>query len=171
MPLNKVLNKIIDLPEAESLMKVWKSQGKEVVFTNGCFDILHRGHVVYLAKAAGLGDKLMVAVNSDASVKRQGKGENRPINPAESRALLIAALGFVDAVIVFDQDTPFEVIKTLVPSVLVKGADYDAHCEDESNKKYIVGSKEVKEAGGSVHTIDLEEGYSTTNIIEKAKGR
>lgn len=169
-PLQKIQNKVVSRYLAQERASSWKSLGSEVVFTNGCFDILHRGHVVYLAKAASMGERLIVAVNSDASVKRQGKDENRPVNPEESRALLIAALEFVHAVVIFDEDTPLNLITELSPTILVKGADYDADCVDETSNKYIVGSKEVKLTGGTVHTIELEEGYSTTNIIRKVQG-
>ncbi|MCR5645010.1 MAG: D-glycero-beta-D-manno-heptose 1-phosphate adenylyltransferase [Bacteroidales bacterium] len=130
----------------------------KVVFTNGCFDILHRGHVEYLAKAADLGDILVVGLNTDASVRRL-KGEGRPVNNQEARALVLASLSFVDAVVLFDDDTPYNLIKTLRPDVLVKGADYQP--ED------IVGYDIVTSYGGTVTTIPLVEGYSTTNFIER----
>lgn len=144
-----------------------KKQGKKVVFTNGCFDILHLGHVSYLAQAADLGDFLVVALNDDASVRAQNKGENRPINPENARALLLASLSFVDAVILFEEQTPLQVILEIQPDVLVKGADYDAKEKDEHSKKYIVGSKEVLAIGGDVKTIDLVPNYSTTSLFEK----
>jgi len=134
----------------------WKDQ--KVVFTNGCFDILHLGHVDYLEKAAAKGDRLIVALNTDASVS-QLKGPNRPVNNENARARLIAALSFVDAVTFFSDDTPFSLIKELIPDVLVKGSDY--------NISNIVGADVVMENGGKVETIDLVEGYSTTNIINK----
>lgn len=130
----------------------------KVVFTNGCFDILHRGHVEYLAKAADLGDILVVGLNTDASVRRL-KGEGRPVNNQEARALVLASLSFVDAVVLFDDDTPYNLIKTLRPDVLVKGADYQP--ED------IVGYDIVTSYGGTVTTIPLVEGYSTTNFIDR----
>lgn len=130
----------------------------KVVFTNGCFDILHRGHVEYLAKAADLGDILVVGLNTDASVRRL-KGEGRPVNNQEARALVLASLSFVDAVVLFDDDTPYNLIKTLRPDVLVKGADYQPEA--------IVGYDIVTSYGGTVTTIPLVEGYSTTNFIER----
>lgn len=160
----QIQNKIASQDEAKAITTSWKNNSEIVVFTNGCFDILHKGHVAYLAKAASLGDYLVVGVNADESVRRL-KGESRPVNDQISRALVLAALESVDLVIIFDHDTPKELIEFLEPSVLVKGADYDANVIDENNPKYIVGSKAVKEAGGSVVTIELEEGFSTSNII------
>ncbi len=138
----------------------WKDAGLDVVFTNGCFDILHLGHVDYLEKARAKGNRLIVAVNEDSSVKKL-KGKNRPINDENARARLIAALGFVDAVVLFGEDTPLELIGELIPDVLVKGNDYKI-----SN---IVGADIVIENGGKVETIDLVDGYSTTKIVEQIK--
>ncbi|MDX1652998.1 MAG: D-glycero-beta-D-manno-heptose 1-phosphate adenylyltransferase [Brumimicrobium sp.] len=165
----RIRHKIVTQEEARTIIEAWRSDDKEVVFTNGCFDILHRGHVTYLGKAAAMGDFLVIGVNSDSSVKRQNKGPERPVNDEESRALVLASLAFVDLVVVFENDTPLDLIKMLKPSMLVKGADYDAEETDENHPRYIVGSKEVKEHGGSVVTIDLEEGYSTTGIIRKIR--
>lgn len=148
----------------------WKSLGEKVVFTNGCFDILHEGHVTYLAQAADFGSKLVVALNTDTSVKRQGKGPERPINPESARALLIASLGFVDGVVLFDEDTPEKVIAQLSPSVLVKGADYDPNETDPTSKKYIVGREWVLNHAGEVKTVSLVPGFSTTNIVKKLQG-
>jgi D-glycero-beta-D-manno-heptose 1-phosphate adenylyltransferase len=167
--LNDVTSKIQDLETAKATVKRWKETGETVVFTNGCFDILHRGHVTYLAQSADLGTKLVVALNTDASVKRQGKGEERPVNPEIARSLVMASLGFVDLVVLFDGDTPLHEVVALQPSVLVKGADYDANETDPSKKTYIVGSKEVRENGGEIKTIGLVEGFSTTSIIQKLK--
>lgn len=147
----------------------WKLNHQKVVFTNGVFDIIHRGHIEYLAEAASCGDKFIVAVNADESVKRLGKGTSRPLQDENSRALIIAALAFVDAVIVFDDDTPFNLISELIPDVLIKGGDYDANCVDASNKKYIVGSDLVKKNSGEVKVIQFIEGYSTTKIEKKIK--
>ncbi len=147
----------------------WKQTDKKVVFTNGVFDIIHRGHIEYLAEAASCGDKFVVAVNADKSVKRLGKGDSRPLQDENSRALIIAALAFVDAVIVFNDDTPFNLISEITPDVLIKGGDYDADCTDPDNKKYIVGSDVVKRNGGNVEVIQFVEGYSTTKIEEKIK--
>jgi rfaE bifunctional protein nucleotidyltransferase chain/domain len=149
-------DKIYSLDTLLIKRKEWKDQ--KVVFTNGCFDILHLGHVDYLEKAATKGDKLIVALNTDASVSKL-KGPNRPVNNENARARLIAALSFVDAVTFFSDDTPFSLIKELMPDILVKGSDYKI-----SN---IVGADIVIGNGGKVETIDLVEGYSTTNIINK----
>ncbi|HTJ11986.1 MAG TPA: D-glycero-beta-D-manno-heptose 1-phosphate adenylyltransferase [Dinghuibacter sp.] len=131
---------------------------RKIVFTNGCFDILHRGHIDCLGKAATFGDFLVVGVNSDASTKRL-KGPQRPINKEGDRLLLLAALEFVDAVILFDEDTPYELITAVKPDVLAKGGDYQIDT--------IVGAKEVLGWGGAVEVIPYEQGYSTTGIIEK----
>jgi rfaE bifunctional protein nucleotidyltransferase chain/domain len=152
--------KICFLDEATARIEGWKKEGLKIVFTNGCFDILHIGHADYLEKAAALGDKLVIGLNSDDSVRRL-KGESRPVNPEFARARLLAALQFVDLVVVFEQDTPLELIKTLMPDVLVKGSDYGI--------ENIVGAKEVMANGGEVKTVELTEGFSTTKIIEKAK--
>lgn len=165
----QIRNKVTSLDEMTQRILDWKQAGEKVVFTNGCFDILHEGHVTYLSKAADLGTRLVVALNTDASVRRQGKGPERPINPENSRALLIAALGFVDGVVLFDEDTPLHVIEKLVPSVLVKGADYDAGETNPADKKYIVGRETVLAHGGEVKTVSLVEGFSTTNIVRKLK--
>lgn len=165
----KIQHKIVSQEEATTIVNSWRDSDRDVVFTNGCFDILHRGHVCYLGKAAGLGDFLVVGLNTDASVKRQNKGSNRPVNDEESRALVLASLAFVDMIILFENDTPEELIELLNPSILVKGADYDAEETDPDEKKYIVGSKQVLANGGQVQTIELEEGFSTTSIIDKLK--
>jgi rfaE bifunctional protein nucleotidyltransferase chain/domain len=148
---------------------LWKLKGEKVVFTNGCFDILHPGHVTYLAQAASLGNKLIVGLNSDDSVRSLNKDANRPINNEEARALVLAALGFVDAVVVFNDKTPQELIQKISPDVLVKGGDYDANEEDKNSKRYIVGSSFVQSYGGLVQTIDLVDGFSTTSLIAKMK--
>ena len=156
----------------ESLLKpliVWRFKGDKIVFTNGCFDIIHRGHIDYLAKASDLGGQLIVGINSDASVKRQGKGNARPLQDEMTRAMILASLHFVTGVIIFDEDTPEELIKFVNPEVLVKGADYDVNEKDRSSKKYIVGSDHVKANGGEVKTIEFLEGFSTTSIEEKIK--
>ena len=162
-------NKIVSLEDAKRRVNMWHLKNDKVVFTNGCFDILHKGHVTYLAKSAELGDRLIVAINTDASVREQGKGENRPINPEDARATVLAALGFVDLVVFFNENTPLNLIELLQPDVLVKGADYDPTETDKSSKKYIVGSDIVKQNGGEVIAIQLVDGYSTTSIIEKSK--
>lgn len=166
---NKIQRKILSLDQAIKQVESWKEGGEKIVFTNGCFDILHKGHVEYLAKAADFGSRLIVAVNSDDSVKRLGKDKNRPIQIEESRALIIASLQVVDAVIVFNEDTPYDLIKTIFPDVLVKGGDYNPEETNPSSKTYIVGSDVVKKNGGEVKIISLVEGYSTTNIVSKLK--
>src|ERR1700744_986607 len=118
-----LLDKICDLPKIKSLVSSWQSEGKKVVFTNGVFDLLHIGHITYMAKASELGDKLIIGLNSDNSVKRI-KGDDRPVNDQDSRAALLAALFFVDAIVLFEEDTPLNLISTLLPDILVKGADY-----------------------------------------------
>lgn len=165
----QVKHKVTSVEEMKERILEWKNSGEKVVFTNGCFDILHEGHVTYLAKAADFGSKLIIAINTDASVKRQGKGEERPINPESSRALILASLGFVDGVVFFDEDTPVSLIESLKPDVLVKGADYDADEENPSGKKYIVGRETILANGGEVKTVALVEGFSTTNIVKKLK--
>lgn len=154
--LTTIKNKLLSREALETKLAEWRSAGETIVFTNGCFDILHRGHVEYLAQAADLGDKLIVGLNTDASVKRL-KGESRPINDEKSRALLLSALQFVDVVVFFDEDTPYELIKQVQPDILVKGNDY--------KPEEIVGYDIVTAKGGKVLTIDLVEGFSTTNII------
>ncbi len=153
-------NKIKSLNELKSLIKQWQEAGDEVVFTNGCFDILHLGHIDYLEKSRALGNKLVIGLNSDNSVRRI-KGEERPLNNEYSRARILAALSFVDAVVFFSEDTPKELISQLLPNILVKGNDYLA--------ENIVGADIVKKNGGRVKTISLVDGYSTTNIVEKIK--
>jgi len=154
--LKIIKNKIIGMDELPKRLQQWRSQGFSVVFTNGCFDLLHRGHVEYLAKAADKGDVLVVGLNTDASVKRL-KGERRPINKEADRALLLAALSMVDAVVLFGEDTPYELIKAVRPDVLVKGADY--------KPEEIVGYDIVTSFGGKVETVEFVEGYSTTKIL------
>jgi rfaE bifunctional protein nucleotidyltransferase chain/domain len=163
-------SRIVTLEEAQRKIGIWRMKDETIVFTNGCFDILHKGHVTYLAKAADLGNRLVVGINSDASVRKQGKGEERPINPEDARQTLLASLTFVDLVILFEGDTPEGLIKTLLPDVLVKGADYDPSETDKNSKKYIVGSDIVRAHRGNVAVIDLEEGFSTTGIVKKLKG-
>jgi len=162
-----IKNKIISYSSLPEVKEQW--QNKKVVFTNGCFDILHQGHITYLAQTADLGDKLIVGINSDDSVKMLDKGTTRPLQDEYSRALIIASLSFVDAVIIFDEATPLQLITTLQPQVLVKGGDYDSAINDSSDKKYIVGSDVVKQNGGEVVVVPFLPGYSTTRIEEKIK--
>lgn len=161
--------KFFELSALKQQVESWKAQGEKVVFTNGCFDILHLGHVTYLQGAAAMGTKLVVAVNSDFSVKTLGKGDERPINPEQARAFVIAALQMVDAVVLFEGNTPIQIIESIVPSVLVKGADYDPMETDSTKKTYIVGRECVLNAGGEVKVVELVQGFSTTSILQKAK--
>ncbi len=158
---NRTEDKIVTLAQGIELRKQWEANGEKVVFTNGCFDILHLGHVDYLEKSSEFGTRLIVAVNSDASVRTLEKGVERPVNSEYARARLIAALGFVSMVIIFGESTPLELIQSLSPDVLVKGDDYTIET--------IVGAKEVIAAGGEVKTIALVPDYSTTKIIQKLK--
>lgn len=167
--LTYLQSKIVSLDEARRRVAMWQMKGDRVVFTNGCFDILHKGHVTYLAEAAELGDRLIVALNTDASVKQQGKGDDRPVNDQDARGIVLAALGFVDLVLYFDDQTPLELIKELLPDILVKGADYDPNETDPTSKRYMVGSDVVRKNGGDVIAIDLVEGFSTTSIISRLK--
>jgi D-beta-D-heptose 7-phosphate kinase/D-beta-D-heptose 1-phosphate adenosyltransferase len=139
----------------------WKTAGKTVVFTNGCYDILHPGHVRLLERARALGDVLVLALNTDDSVQRL-KGPSRPILDEQTRARLALQLEAVDGVVLFDEDTPRELIAAVLPDILVKGADW-AH--------FIAGREEVEAAGGRVEALPLEPGYSTTNLVEVALGR
>ena len=150
--------KIKDLEETKKEITGLKQQGKKIVFTNGCFDIIHPGHIRYLYAACRLGDHLIVAVNSDRSV-RAIKGEKRPVLNENVRAEILAAIGFVDSVIIFDEETPYSVIDFLRPDILVKGGDW---AED-----MIVGSDLVKSRGGKVIALPFEKGFSTTAIINK----
>ncbi len=159
----KIENKIMNSAQVEAKAKRWQTRGKKIVFTNGCFDILHYGHVHYLADAKNLGDYLVVGINSSASVKRL-KGANRPINDDFTRFHLLAALKFVDAVVVFGDngdDTPLELIKKINPAILVKGGDWQP--------EQIVGSDFVLSNGGEVKSLPFVAGYSTTNIEKKIK--
>ena len=152
--------KVFSLPALVEKINQWRSLGETIAFTNGCFDILHEGHLYSLGQAAKEADHLIVGVNSDSSVKKL-KGESRPINSQQSRAKVLASLLITDAVIIFEEDTPLELIKTILPDVLVKGGDYKA--ED------IAGAKEVIANGGKVAINPLLEGFSTTTIISKMK--
>ncbi|HSU17591.1 D-glycero-beta-D-manno-heptose 1-phosphate adenylyltransferase [Longimicrobium sp.] len=145
----------------ELLARLGRPRSARVVFTNGVFDVLHRGHVDYLSRARSLGDLLVVAVNTDDSVRRLGKGDDRPINPQDDRAYVLAGLESVGFVTLFDEDTPRELIATLLPDVLVKGGDY--------TRDTIVGADEVEAAGGRVETIPLVPGRSTTGILQRVR--
>ncbi len=167
--LESLFGKIGSLQDIAKQVDLWKMKGEKIVLTNGCFDILHVGHVTYLTQAASLGTKLVVALNTDESVKRLGKGDDRPINSQDARAQVIAALGAVDGVLFFNDDTPLQLIEQIQPDVLVKGADYDPNETDVSSKKYIVGREAVIANGGKVVAIDLVPGYSTTAILDKVR--
>jgi len=150
--------RIVRVGESCVRLEGWKREGKKIVFTNGCFDLVHRGHLDYLAQAASLGDKLIVGLNTDNSVKRL-KGASRPVVDEYSRAFLLASLCFVDAVMLFDEDTPYNLIQTVQPDILVKGADYQIDS--------IVGADIVKGKGGTVATLEFLPDFSTTAMIEK----
>lgn len=150
--------KIHTTEDATKVVQQWKAAGLCVVFTNGCFDLLHRGHISYLSDAAALGDKLIIGVNSDQSVQKL-KGPNRPLQDEMSRLEILAALEFVDGVVLFSEDTPLELLEQLIPDVLVKGGDY--------TKEGIVGAELVEKHGGEVKVIPFLEGYSTTSIEQK----
>lgn len=157
--ITEIQNKIFSSKQDFSiLLKTWKTLNKKIVFTNGCFDILHRGHADYLARAASLGDVLAVGLNTDKSVRKL-KGSSRPIVDEYSRAFLLSSFSFVDAVILFDEDTPFDLIHFIQPDILVKGSDY--------KEENIVGADIVKAKGGSIITIDFVPGFSTTEIINR----
>ena len=156
--LDIINRKIVDLNTLQHKLYRWRFLSKKIVFTNGCFDILHLGHIDYLSKASDLGDILIIGVNSDASTRKL-KGPNRPINDEKQRSVLLAALHFIDSVIVFDDPTPLELIKFIKPDVLVKGSDY--------NLSNIVGADVVQSYNGLVKTIEFLPGYSTTMIEEK----
>lgn len=155
--LSAVAEKIKNRNDLCTLAQQWRKEGKRIVFTNGCFDILHRGHLQILGEAAMSGDKLVVGLNTDASVKRL-KGEQRPVNDESFRALMMASLQLVDAVTLFDEDTPLELIRALEPDVIVKGGDYKT--------ENVVGAKEVMQRGGEVKIVPFVQGYSTTALIE-----
>jgi len=152
--------KIVSLSELKDLTDSWKAEGKKIVFTNGCFDLLHAGHVAYLSEAADLGDKLIVGLNSDQSVSCI-KGPQRPVNSESTRSTLLASMFFIDAVVLFGDDTPLELIKTVLPDILVKGGDYTVES--------IVGAKETIANGGKVEVLSFLPGFSSTAIIEKIK--
>lgn len=158
--INAIETKIMTLPHVLARVAAWRVTGKSISFTNGCFDILHEGHIFSLSAAAKEADYLIVGVNSDKSVKKL-KGPDRPVNNERSRALILANLAVVDAVVVFEEDTPFELISAIMPDVLVKGGDYTV--------EQIVGSKQVIEAGGRVVINPIVEGFSTTGIIQHIK--
>lgn len=159
-PAHDLQTKILSLSDLRQKATEWRKSGKTIVFTNGCFDVLHAGHITSLAEAAKQGDILVVGLNADVSVKKL-KGETRPVNDEKARATVMAALGVVDAVTIFSEPTPRELIVSIMPDVLVKGGDYKV--------EEIAGAKEVIENGGKVVINPILEGFSTTAIIEKMK--
>ena len=166
--LEAINTKIGTREQLISQKEIWSVQGKKVVFTNGCFDLMHRGHFTYLAEAAAFGDVLVVGLNSDSSVKAL-KGASRPIHNENDRAFQLAALSFVDFVVIFEEETPIDLITVLEPDVLVKGGDYDPKETDPNASNYIVGSKEQALRGKETVAIDFVEGYSTSSLIDKIK--
>lgn len=156
----QIANKIYTTDRLLNQINAWRVLNKKIVFTNGVFDILHNGHIASLSEAASYGDMLIVGVNADASVKKL-KGLTRPVNDENARALLLASLLQTDAVIIFEEDTPLELIKTIMPNVLVKGGDYTI--------EQIAGAKEVLAAGGEVKIASIIDGISTTKIIDELK--
>ena len=158
--LNKLKAKILNIKDLAKIINEWRLNGDKIVFTNGCFDLIHLGHLEILARSADLGDKLIVAINSDMSIKKI-KGNSRPIIEEDSRAKQLAAIEFIDAVILFNEDTPYNLINILKPDVLTKGGDY--------KKNDIVGNELINKEQGDVVIIPLTQGYSTTSILEKIK--
>jgi len=158
--LEIISGKVFNLPALKRQLSIWRFFQKKIVFTNGCFDILHLGHIDYLSNAKNLGDKLLIGLNTDESVKNI-KGIHRPVTDQNARAMLLASLTFVDGVILFNESTPYNLIEEIKPDILVKGSDYLIND--------IVGADIVKKNGGQIVTIDFLNGYSTTTIIEKIK--
>lgn len=152
------MNKVIPIEDCNHFFKKLKSENKKIVFTNGCFDLLHPGHVDYLRKARKLGDTLVIGLNSDESIKNI-KGSNRPINDVKFRTTMLSAFSFVDYIVVFTDDTPKKLIQEVIPNILVKGGDY--------NEENIVGADIVKKNGGIVTTIPFLDGFSSSSIISK----
>ncbi len=158
--LKKIKNKIFSIKNLITQVNTWKQSNQKIVFTNGCFDIIHKGHIEVLARTADLGDKLIIGLNSDNSIQKL-KGEKRPIIDENSRIILLAALDFVDAIILFSEETPLNLITTLKPDILAKGGDYKVDT--------IVGHEVVQKNGGKVVLIPFVDGFSSTNIINKIK--
>ncbi len=158
MKLDIIKSKILSGIELERTLAFWRFKNLKIVFSNGCFDILHAGHIDYLAKAKDEGDILIIGLNTDASVSRL-KGPTRPINDQNARAMIMASLSFVSAVVLFDEDTPYNLIKQIQPDVLIKGSDY--------KPENIVGYDILMAKGGAVKTLDFLEGYSTSNIEKR----
>jgi len=158
--LKKINSKIFSLEDLKIQVDTWKKANEKIVFTNGCFDIIHKGHIEVLARTADLGDKLIIGLNSDSSVKKL-KGKTRPIINQNSRSFLLAALNFVDAIIIFSEETPLNLIQTLTPNILAKGGDYKIST--------IVGHEIIQKNGGDVILVPFIDGFSSTNIIDKIK--
>tara|TARA_B100000768_G_scaffold110134_1_gene102105 strand:- start:995 stop:1489 length:495 start_codon:yes stop_codon:yes gene_type:complete len=158
--LKKINNKIFSIKDLKTKLSIWRENGEKIIFTNGCFDIIHKGHIQVLANTADLGDRLIIGLNSDISVQKL-KGLNRPIVEEDARAFLLASINFVDAVVLFSEETPINLITTLKPNVLAKGGDYAISS--------VVGYKEVKEYNGEVIIMPFVDGFSSTSIIEKIK--
>ncbi len=151
--------KVVSQDQALKELKTWREKNKKIVFTNGCFDIIHPGHIDYLSQARDLGDILVLGLNTDQSVRRLNKGSNRPINDERTRAYVLAGIASVDLIVFFDEETPYNLIKLLQPNVLVKGKDYEV--------EKIIGFDILKENGGEVITIPFLDGYSTSSLIKK----
>jgi len=158
--LQKLNSKLHTLTSLKEHLEKWKKNGDKIVFTNGCFDLLHRGHAEALANTADLGDRLIIGLNSDQSIKKL-KGNNRPIIDEKSRSILLASFQFVDAIVLFSEVTPTKLIEIIMPDVLVKGGDYKI--------EEIAGYKTILQNGGKVITVPLVDGFSTSNIIHKIK--
>jgi rfaE bifunctional protein nucleotidyltransferase chain/domain len=158
--LQNIISKIYTLSDLKIQTDTWKEKGDKIVFTNGCFDLLHRGHVEVLANTSDLGDRLVIGLNSDISIQEL-KGKNRPIIDENSRAILLASLQFVDAIVLFSEETPEKLIETIIPNILSKGGDYKV--------TEIAGNKVVLENGGEVILVPFIDGFSTTNIVNKIK--
>ncbi len=156
---NQLKEKVVSQDQALKELKAWREKNKKIVFTNGCFDIIHPGHIDYLSQARDLGDILVLGLNTDQSVRRLNKGSNRPINDERTRAYVLAGLASVDLIVFFDEETPYNLIKLLQPNVLVKGKDYEV--------EKIIGFDILKENGGEVITIPFLDGYSTSSLIKK----
>ena len=158
--LNKINSKIFSLDDLKNQVNSWKQAGEEIVFTNGCFDIIHRGHIEVLAQTADLGERLIVGLNSDSSTRKL-KGKDRPIIDEQARAVLLATLTFVDAVVLFSEETPINLISILLPDVLAKGGDYEIET--------IVGHEIIQNNGGKVILVPFVDGFSSTTILDKIK--
>jgi len=156
---NQLKEKVVSKDQALKSVKAGREKNKKIVFTNGCFDIIHPGHIDYLSQARDLGDILVLGLNTDQSVRRLNKGSNRPINDERTRAYVLAGLASVDLIVFFDEETPYNLIKLLQPNVLVKGKDYEV--------EKIIGFDILKENGGEVITIPFLDGYSTSSLIKK----